>query len=73
VVCGGLDCVVTWRATPKPAETAMPIEITDLRIQELLDRAEISDVVHRYATGLDTQNWPLLRSIFLDEIDMDFA
>ena len=51
----------------------MGIEITDLRIQELLDRAEISDVVHKYATGLDTQDWALLRSIFLDEIEMDFA
>ena len=43
------------------------------QIQMLVDRAEISDVVNRYATGLDTHNWPLLRSIFLDEIDMDFS
>ena len=43
------------------------------QIQMLADRAEISDVVHRYATGLDSHNWTLLRSIFLDEIDMDFS
>ncbi|MBI2764409.1 MAG: nuclear transport factor 2 family protein [Chloroflexi bacterium] len=43
------------------------------QVQQLWDRAAISDVVHRYATGLDTHNWPLLRSIFTDEIEMDFA
>lgn len=43
------------------------------QLQLLLDRAEISDVLHRYATGLDTHNWSLLRSIFLDEVDMDFS
>ena len=43
------------------------------QLQYLTDRAEISDVVNRYATGLDTHNWVLLRSIFLDEIDMDFS
>ncbi len=39
----------------------------------LLDRAEISDVVHRYATGLDRRDWELYRSIFTDEVEMDFS
>ena len=39
----------------------------------LVDRAEISDVVHRYATGLDMGDWELYRSIFTDEIEMDFT
>jgi SnoaL-like domain len=43
------------------------------QLQLLVDCAEISDVVHRYATGLDTHNWPLLRSIFTDEIDVDMS
>ena len=43
------------------------------QLQLLLDRAEITDVVHRYATGLDTHDWPLLRSIFTDEIDVDMS
>jgi hypothetical protein len=43
------------------------------QIQQLVDRAAISDVVHRYATGLDTHDWPMLRSIFTDEIDVDFS
>ncbi len=43
------------------------------QLQLLVDRAEISDVVHRYATGLDTHDWTLLRSILTDEIEMDFS
>lgn len=38
----------------------------------LLDRAAISDVVHAYATGLDRRDWALYRSIFTNEIEMDF-
>ena len=44
----------------------------DASLRLLLDRAEISDVVHRYATGLDRGDWTLYRSIFTDEIEMDF-
>ena len=46
--------------------------LVDPRLRELLDRAEISDVLHRYATGLDRQDWELYRSIFTDEIELDF-
>jgi len=42
-------------------------------LQQLLDRTAIVDVVNRYATGLDRRAWPLLRSIFSDEIDMEFS
>jgi 3-phenylpropionate/cinnamic acid dioxygenase small subunit len=42
-------------------------------LQFLLDRAAISDVQLRYATGVDTRDWPLLRSCFTDEIETDFA
>jgi hypothetical protein len=42
-------------------------------LQLMLDRAEISDVQLRYATGLDTRNWALFRSCFTDEIEVDFT
>ena len=45
----------------------------DAALQLLLDRAAISDVVNAYATGLDRRDWALYRSIFSDEIEMDFA
>jgi hypothetical protein len=43
------------------------------RLQLLADRAAISDVVHRYATALDTRDWDLYRSIFTDEIEMNYS
>lgn len=42
-------------------------------LQALLDRAEISDVQLRYATGLDMRDWKIFRSCFADEIDVDFT
>ncbi|MFQ5697663.1 MAG: nuclear transport factor 2 family protein [Myxococcota bacterium] len=41
-------------------------------LQALVDRAAISDVVVRYATGLDRRDWSAFRSVFTDEIEMDF-
>jgi SnoaL-like domain len=45
----------------------------DGKLQLLLDRAEISDVQLRYATGLDSRDWPLFRSCFTDEVETDFT
>ena len=45
----------------------------DTKLQYLLDRAEISDVQLRYATGLDSRDWKLFRSCFADEIETDFT
>lgn len=42
-------------------------------VQSLLDRVAISETVLGYATGLDRRDWELYRSIFADEIDMDFS
>ncbi len=47
--------------------------MSQLSPQDLIDRAEISDVVLGYATGLDRRDWALYRSIFMDEIEMDFG
>ena len=45
----------------------------DTSVQYLLDRAAISDVQLRYATGVDMRDWPLYRSCFTDEIETDFT
>ncbi len=42
-------------------------------LEQLLDRVAITDLVNCYATGLDRRDWPLLRSIFADEIDMEYT
>jgi 3-phenylpropionate/cinnamic acid dioxygenase small subunit len=47
--------------------------MADPQLQYLLDRAAISDVQLRYATGLDMRDWAAYRSIFTDEIDVDFS
>ncbi|OBB17631.1 hypothetical protein A5761_09730 [Mycolicibacterium setense] len=47
--------------------------LAETRLQQLLDRTEISDVQLRYATGSDSRNWELLRSCFTDEIEVDFS
>lgn len=45
----------------------------DARLKLLTDRAEISDVQLRYATGLDFRDWTTFRSCFADEIEVDFT
>lgn len=40
------------------------------KMQVLFDRAEISELVHCYAIGIDSRDWKLFRSIFVDEIEV---
>ncbi len=47
--------------------------MTDLTTQTLLDRAEISDVFHRYALGVDMRDWEMFRSCFTDDVTADFT
>ncbi|WP_173922397.1 nuclear transport factor 2 family protein [Agromyces sp. Marseille-P2726] len=46
--------------------------MTEDRLQLLLDRCEIERIVYDYATGLDTKDWSLWRSIFTDEVQVKF-
>ncbi|HKD70121.1 MAG TPA: nuclear transport factor 2 family protein [Candidatus Binataceae bacterium] len=38
------------------------------KLQELSDRAQIIELMHRYATAVDSKDWTTLRSLFTDEI-----
>src|SRR5215470_15843868 len=40
------------------------------KLQLLLDRAEIGEVIHRYPVSIDARDWKLFRSIFTDEIQV---
>lgn len=42
-------------------------------LKTLSDRAELSELIHRYAFGIDTRDWKLFRSIFADQLHMDFS
>jgi len=42
------------------------------RLAELIDCHELSDVLHRYATGLDARDWVLWRSAFVTDVPILF-
>jgi 3-phenylpropionate/cinnamic acid dioxygenase small subunit len=37
------------------------------------ERIDVAEAVYTYATAVDTRDWALYRSIFADEIEVDFA
>jgi len=37
------------------------------------DREQISDVLIRYATGIDTRDWPLFRTCFTADVHADYG
>jgi 3-phenylpropionate/cinnamic acid dioxygenase small subunit len=37
------------------------------------ERIDVAEVVYAYATGIDTRDWRLYRSIFTDEVEIDFS
>jgi 3-phenylpropionate/cinnamic acid dioxygenase small subunit len=37
------------------------------------DRADISDVLIRYATGIDRRDWPLFRTVFTEDCVLDYG
>jgi len=39
---------------------------------DLLDRAAVADLVYTYANAIDRRDWTAYRSIFADQIDIDF-
>lgn len=40
---------------------------------ELQDRQDISDLLVRYATGIDRRDWPLFRTVFTDDCQLDYG
>lgn len=43
------------------------------KLQLLVDRAEIEDVVLRYARAIDMRDWKLYHTCFTDELDVDLT
>ena len=37
------------------------------------DRQDISDVLVRYGTGIDRRDWPLFRTVFTDDCELDYG
>ncbi|HKI41324.1 MAG: nuclear transport factor 2 family protein [Mycobacterium sp.] len=40
---------------------------------EHADRQDISDLLVRYATGIDRRDWPLFRTVFTDDCELDYG
>jgi hypothetical protein len=40
------------------------------KLQLLLDRAQVGEVIHRYPVSIDARDWKLFHSIFTDEIEV---
>ena len=36
-------------------------------------RLDISDLLVRYATGIDRRDWPLFRTVFTDDCELDYG
>ena len=37
------------------------------------DRQDISELLVRYATGIDRRDWPLFRTVFTDDCQLDYG
>jgi len=37
------------------------------------DREDIADVLLRYATGIDRRDWPLFRTVFTDDCELNYG
>ncbi len=45
----------------------------DEATQRLIDESDLRDLIHRYAFGLDHQDWELWRSVFTDNVHFDMS
>lgn len=57
---------------PQTRPKATPMD-TETSLQRLVDESDLRELIHSYAFGLDTQDWVLWRSIFLDEVTIDMT
>ena len=42
-------------------------------MSEREDRQDISDLLVRYATGIDRRDWPLFRTVFTEDCELDYG
>ena len=45
----------------------------DLVVTEREDQQDIAEVLLRYATGIDRRDWPLFRTAFIDDCELDYG
>ncbi len=47
--------------------------MADEKLQTLIDRAAVSELMQRYAMSIDSRDWDALRSCFADEMEIDIS
>lgn len=47
--------------------------MSDERLQRLTDESDLRDLIHRYAFGLDHEDWELWRTVFAETVTMDMS
>jgi hypothetical protein len=47
--------------------------VDERALQRLTDEADLRDLIHRYAFGLDTRDWDMWRSVFTDDVEIDMS
>lgn len=65
--------VSTQMANAQSTRIVPTTETTETKVQKLVDREEAAQLVASYAVALDQKDWTLYRSVFTDEIQMDFS
>src|SRR5579862_4076426 len=45
----------------------------DAELRRLIDQAAVCDTLYRFAAGIDRRDWGLYRSVFTDEIELDYS
>ena len=70
----GLWPLLPASAEPIPSPITQKGTVSDMdKVQLLLDRLDIAEVVNRLAVTADTHDWPGLRQCFTDEVFADYT
>jgi len=56
-----------------PNRKRNPLRALPDEVLQLLDRSQVKDVVIRFSTAMDLQDWEMLRACLADEIEVDYS
>jgi hypothetical protein len=51
----------------------MPEPTSVSNLEDLINRSAIGDLITNYGTGIDRRDWRLYRSVFMDQVTVDFS
>ncbi|MBV8930654.1 MAG: nuclear transport factor 2 family protein [Mycobacteriaceae bacterium] len=72
-VSSRVDCVARECKPRETASTTHTLGVRSSLASVNADKEQIAEVLIRYATGIDSKDWPLLRSCWTDDVDADYG